>query len=67
MNNVIPASLRMTVETGNAVVGISLHIRVLIVHVGLVVFMAVDTTEKSVIPGIRVAVGTTVPLSFVFA
>lgn len=44
-NNFIAASLRVTVEASDTVIGISLYIRMLIVHVGFVVFMAVDTTE----------------------
>jgi len=51
----------MTVEAGLTLVNISSDLIVLIVHVGLVVVMAADTGEFSIIAGIGMAFGATVP------
>jgi hypothetical protein len=54
----------MTTVTRAAVVGITVHAIVLVVHLSLVVvFMAIDTRKDTVIRAIVVAIGAGVPFS----
>jgi hypothetical protein len=56
----------MAIITGNAVIHISRDAGMLVVHFSLIVFMAIDAAEYSVIGRIRMAVGAGVPGSLMF-
>jgi hypothetical protein len=55
----------MAVQAGDAVVYITAHALVLIVHILLVVLVAVDAAENGIVAGIGMTVGALVPLSIV--
>ena len=67
IENLITISAGVTFKTCFAVVNITVHAPMLLIHVGLVVLVAVGAAELSKIIGIGVAVGAAFPLSFVFA
>jgi len=56
----------MTGITGNAVVSISAHTLVFFVHVGFIVFMAVNATENAIVGRIDMAITAKVPLTRMF-
>lgn len=60
------AAVGMALETGKTVVGITGHPAVFIIHVGFVVFMAVDTAENRIIAWICVTIGAKCPFPPVF-
>lgn len=57
----------MAIVTCQAVVTIPRHAIMLIVHVCLVVFMAINATEDRIISRIGVAIGTGIPFSVMFS
>ena len=67
IENLITISAGVTFKTCFAVVNITVHAPMLLIHVGLVVLVAVCAAKLSKIIGIGVAVGAAFPLSFVFA
>lgn len=55
--------LRMTTVTGGAGILVIIHLRMFIVHIGLVMLMAVDTFEVGEIGRVDMAIGAVIPLS----
>ena len=58
---------RMTRETRAAFVNVSVHSAVLAVGIGLIVFVASETTEHCIIRLVDMAIGASIPLSVMFA
>ena len=67
IKNFVAITAGVTFEAGPAVVGISAHITVFLVHILLVVFVAADAAELRKIIADGVTVGTAFPFTFVFS
>lgn len=55
----------MTFQAGIAVIGITIHLSVFVVHFGFIVFMTISTAEYGIIFRYSVAIAAVVPLSLV--
>jgi len=55
--------LGMAAIAGGAGVLVVIHLRMFVVHIGLIMFMAVDTFETGKIGRVDMAIGAVIPLS----
>jgi len=57
----------MTIKAGSTVVNISVFLFVFIIHIGFVMFMAIDAGKYFIVARVGMALGTIIPFSLVFS